>query len=109
MKAQGFVFPWISVVYSLWLLPASQHSVETPGTVISRGCAASTPEQGLGGAMGSNGERARCREGGSQIPAMPRAHAERTGGHVWGHAALPSSGNSFRVLLCSLHSAPAMN
>lgn len=47
------MFPWISVVYSLWLLPASQHSVETPGAVISRGCAASTPEQGLGGAMGS--------------------------------------------------------
>lgn len=102
MKVQCFVFPWISVIYSFWPLPASQQSVETHGAVISWGCLL----QGLGG---SDGERARCREGGSQTPAMPRAHAERTGGHVWGHAALPSSGNSFRVLLCILHSGPAMN
>lgn len=49
------------------------------------------------------------KEGGTLILAMTRVHAGRTGGHVCGHAALPSSGNLFWVLLCTLHSAPAVN
>lgn len=49
MKVQCLVFAWISVIYLFLLFPASQHSVETRGTVVSGGWAASVPEKRLSG------------------------------------------------------------
>ena len=97
IKARYFMFPWIWLIYSFLLFPASQCLVETRGTVTSWRRAGSASAWAWYG------------EGGFPVPAMLRAQVERTGGHVQGHAALCSSGNWFWVLLCILSSGPAVN
>lgn len=59
--------------------------------VIRRGCAASIPEQGPAGALGSQ-------------PGVGKgiSHTDRTRGCVWHHGALPTAGNSFHILCCIL-------
>lgn len=110
MKAQCFVFPWISVVYSFLPFPASQCSGETCGAVVSWGCAASAPQRG---AMGSGPGAGK---GDLQLlPCWGLTLKEQEGAFRVTQLApvqgtpRPSSGNSFWVLLYIMRTGPAAN